>query len=256
MILPADGAVLVGADTWLGTAVATDLAQFAMQLVGEVSSGRRRGRGGTRPRSGRRSRRRRGRAGRNRERPHRRTGTDPASARSRQQAECLTVHAPTVPTHALQIATLGAHAFAVMVDNDRLRAADLRRRAEVAFITGASDLLAQSLEIDLTMALVPRLFVPRLGEWCAVLRCFDDGPPVVVSATHARETQTVAVRHALDLAAEQARAGRRAQSGPAQHAVDGARRRGGAADRARTATRRAGGRSSAWPPARQPTSWR
>jgi serine phosphatase RsbU (regulator of sigma subunit) len=86
-----------------------------------------------------------------------------------------------------------------MVDNDRLRAADLRRRAEVAFITGASDLLAQSLEIDLTTALVPRLFVPRLGEWCAVLRCIDGGPPEVVAATHAQEAQTNAVRRALDV---------------------------------------------------------
>ena len=33
-----DGAVLAGPDTWLGTSVATDLAQFAMQLVGEVSA--------------------------------------------------------------------------------------------------------------------------------------------------------------------------------------------------------------------------
>ncbi len=196
----ADGAVLVGADTWLGTAVASDLAQFAMQLVGEVSAAageavvelvldRADGRGDVEVA-------RAGTTNNDTDEPVRipLPLAPPAGG-------VLTVHMPTVPTHALQIATLGAHAFAVMVDNDRLRAADLRRRAEVAFITGASDLLAQSLEIDLTMALVPRLFVPRLGEWCAVLRCFDDGPPVVVSATHARETQTVAVRRALDLAA-------------------------------------------------------
>jgi phosphoserine phosphatase RsbU/P len=198
--LATDGAVLAGADTWLGTAVATDLAQFAMHLVGEVSAAaggavvelalnRADGRG---------------------EVEVARAGT--ANNRTEEAVRIplplappaggmLTVRMPSVPTHALHIARLGAHAFSVMVDNDRLRAADLRRRAEVAFITGASDLLAQSLEIDLTMALVPRLFVPRLGEWCAVLRCFDDGPPVVVSATHARETQTVAVRRALDLAA-------------------------------------------------------
>ena len=198
--LVGDAAVLSGADTWLGTAVATDLARFAMQLVGEVSAAageavvelvldRADGRGGV-------ELARAGTANNHTADPVRipLPLAPPAGG-------MLTVRSATVPTQALQIATLGAHAFAVMVDNDRLRAADLRRRAEVAFITGASDLLAQSLEIDLTMALVPRLFVPRLGEWCAVLRCFDDGPPVVVSAAHARETQTVAVRRALDLAA-------------------------------------------------------
>jgi phosphoserine phosphatase RsbU/P len=197
-LVTADGAVLVGADTWLGTAVATDLAQFATRLVAEVSAeagdaavelvlDRADGRGGVEV----------ARAGTPRDQAVEPVRIPLPLAPPAHGA--LTVRTGTVPPHARQIATLGAHAFAVMVDNDRLRAADLRRRAEVAFITGASDLLAQSLEIDLTMALVPRLFVPRLGEWCAVLRCFDGGPPVVVSATHTRETQTVAVRRALDL---------------------------------------------------------
>lgn len=111
----------------------------------------------------------------------------------------LTVHTAALGPTARDVAELGAQAFAIMVDNDHLRTADLRRRAEVAFITGASDLLAQSLEIDLTTALVPRLFVPRLGEWCAVLRCIDGGAPQVVAATHAQENQTPLVRRALDL---------------------------------------------------------
>jgi serine phosphatase RsbU (regulator of sigma subunit) len=195
----AEGAILVGAETWLGTAVATDLAQFAKQLVGEVSAAadaavelvldRADGRGDIEV----------ARAGGAKDQTAEPVRIPLPLAPPAHGA--LIVRAATFPPHARQIALLGAHAFAIMVDNDRLRAADLRRRAEVAFITGASDLLAQSLEIDLTMALVPRLFVPRLGEWCAVLRCFDDGPPVVVSAAHAREAQTVAVRHALDLAA-------------------------------------------------------
>jgi phosphoserine phosphatase RsbU/P len=203
-----DGAVLVGADSWLGGAVAADLAQFATRLAGEVSAAagdaavditldRADGRGEVEV----------ARAGSNHRTGALETGAEQTAEPVRIPLPLappahgwLAVHSETIPTHALPIATLGAHAFAVMVDNDRLRAADLRRRAEVAFITGASDLLAQSLEIDLTMALVPRLFVPRLGEWCAVLRCFDDSPPVVVSATHAREAQTVAVRRALDLA--------------------------------------------------------
>lgn len=197
-----DGAALAGADSSLATVAAMDVAQFATQLVGEVSAAvgeaavalvldRADGRGAVEV----------ARAG-----SANNHTADPVRIPlplAPPAGGMLTVRGSAVSAHALRIATLGAHAFAVMVDNDRLRAADLRRRAEVAFITGASDLLAQSLEIDLTRALVPRLFVPRLGEWCAVLRCFDDGPPVVVSATHARETQTATVRRALDLAANQ-----------------------------------------------------
>jgi serine phosphatase RsbU (regulator of sigma subunit) len=113
----------------------------------------------------------------------------------------MTIEATVLPDAVRRVVELGVQAFGAMVDNDRLRSADLRRRAEVAFITGASDLLAQSLEIDLTTALVPRLFVPRLGEWCAVLRCFDGGPPQVVTATHAQEAQTAHVRARLEMPA-------------------------------------------------------
>ena len=86
---------------------------------------------------------------------------------------------------------------ALLAENDRLRRADLRRRATLTFMAEASELLAQSLDINLTIALIPRLVVPRLGEWCAVLQ-FDDGAdPAVVSAAHSSELAIGALRTAL-----------------------------------------------------------
>jgi serine phosphatase RsbU (regulator of sigma subunit) len=187
------------AETWVGEPVAAELVQFATRLVAELSAMT----GGAAVEL-------------RLDRADGRGDQDVAHAGAQTHIQSpvrvplplappahgrLAIHAESLPEHAHQIAVLAAHAFAVMVDNDRLRSADLRRRAEVVFITGASELLAQSLEIDLTTALVPRLFVPRMGEWCAVLRCLDDGPPQVVTATHAREAQTAAVRRALDMPA-------------------------------------------------------
>lgn len=100
-------------------------------------------------------------------------------------------------SHARQLAELCAGSIGLMLDNDRLRAADLRRRASLTFTVEASDLLAQSLDIELTTALIPRLIVPRLGEWCAVYR-FDDDQLTLAAATHADEPATAALLAALD----------------------------------------------------------
>jgi sigma-B regulation protein RsbU (phosphoserine phosphatase) len=188
----------VGADAWLDRDGAPDLARFAGQLVAELSAAAGAAVVLTLDRADGRGEIEIARAGA----PN--AGDTPVLLPLPLAPPVrgdLAVYADVPAGPVRQLATLGARATAVIVDNERLRAADLRRRAEVAFITGASDLLAQSLEIDLTMALVPRLFVPRLGEWCAVLRCFDGGVPEVVSATHAREAQTAVIRHALDLPA-------------------------------------------------------
>jgi len=88
----------------------------------------------------------------------------------------------------------------LLAENERLRRADLRRRASLTFMAEASELLAQSLDIDLTIALIPRLVVPRLGEWCAVLQFGDGGDPEVVSVAHSVESEIGVLRAALDAA--------------------------------------------------------
>jgi len=73
-----------------------------------------------------------------------------------------------VQPHWAALAGLSAHRMAIGIDADLLRAADLRRRGWLTFLAEASELLAQSLDVELTLALVPQIVVPRLGEWCAV----------------------------------------------------------------------------------------
>ncbi len=90
--------------------------------------------------------------------------------------------------YAQVVAQLAADRLGLTLENDRLRDADLRRRSWLTFLAEASELLAQSLDVDLTMALIPRLLVPRLGQWCAVYAVDDWDQPRLASATHVDET--------------------------------------------------------------------
>uniref|UniRef100_UPI001C85B889 SpoIIE family protein phosphatase n=1 Tax=Paractinoplanes polyasparticus TaxID=2856853 RepID=UPI001C85B889 len=89
--------------------------------------------------------------------------------------------------YAQPLATLVAERFSLHLENDRLRRADLRRQTWLTFLAEASELLAQSLDVNLTMALIPQLVVPRLGQWCAVHTTDAWGRLQLAAATHADE---------------------------------------------------------------------
>ncbi|MDI6100686.1 SpoIIE family protein phosphatase [Actinoplanes sp. NEAU-A12] len=97
--------------------------------------------------------------------------------------------------YALALATMVAERFALHLENDRLRRADIRRQTWITFLAEASELLAQSLDVNLTMALIPQLVVPRLGQWCAVHTTDAWGRLQLAAATHADES-TLAQLHA------------------------------------------------------------
>ncbi|WP_240669933.1 SpoIIE family protein phosphatase [Actinoplanes solisilvae] len=90
--------------------------------------------------------------------------------------------------YAQPLATLVAERFSLHLENDRLRRADLRRQTWLTFLAEASELLAQSLDVNLTMALIPQLVVPRLGQWCAVHTTDAWGRLQLAAATHADES--------------------------------------------------------------------
>ncbi|AGZ38547.1 putative magnesium/manganese-dependent protein phosphatase [Actinoplanes friuliensis DSM 7358] len=90
--------------------------------------------------------------------------------------------------YAQPLATIVAERFSLHLENDRLRRADLRRQTWLTFLAEASELLAQSLDVNLTMALIPQLVVPRLGQWCAVHTTDAWGRLQLAAATHADET--------------------------------------------------------------------
>jgi phosphoserine phosphatase RsbU/P len=86
------------------------------------------------------------------------------------------------------LAAIVAERLSLHLENDRLRRADVRRQAWLTFLAEASELLAQSLDVNLTMALIPQLVVPRLGQWCAVHTTDAWGRLQLAAATHADET--------------------------------------------------------------------
>ncbi|WP_433355740.1 SpoIIE family protein phosphatase [Micromonospora saelicesensis] len=109
----------------------------------------------------------------------------------------LTVHRPyageleldAAPSaYAQPLAVLTAERLSLHLENDRLRRADVRRQVWLTFLAEASELLAQSLDVDLTMALVPQLVVPRLGQWCAVHTTDEWGRLRLAAASHADES--------------------------------------------------------------------
>ncbi|HEY1174941.1 MAG TPA: SpoIIE family protein phosphatase [Phytomonospora sp.] len=95
------------------------------------------------------------------------------------------------------LATLSADRMALTIEADRLRAADVRRRSWLTFLAEASELLAQSLNVDLTLALVPQIMVPRLGEWCTLWVADEWGELKPAAGTHREESQWPVVKRLL-----------------------------------------------------------
>jgi phosphoserine phosphatase RsbU/P len=89
--------------------------------------------------------------------------------------------------YAQPLATIVAERFSLHLENDRLRRTDLRRQTWLTFLAEASELLAQSLDVNLTMALIPQLVVPRLGQWCAVHTTDAWGRLQLAAVTHTDE---------------------------------------------------------------------
>ncbi|MGC1209886.1 MAG: SpoIIE family protein phosphatase [Micromonospora sp.] len=89
--------------------------------------------------------------------------------------------------YARPLAALAAERLSLHLENDRLRRADVRRQAWLTFLAEASELLAQSLDVELTMALIPQLVVPRLGQWCAVHTTEEWGRLRLAASSHADE---------------------------------------------------------------------
>jgi sigma-B regulation protein RsbU (phosphoserine phosphatase) len=99
--------------------------------------------------------------------------------------------------YAQPLAAIVAERVALHLENDRLRRTDLRRQTWLTFLAEASELLAQSLDVNLTMALIPQMVVPRLGLWCAVHTTDAWGRLQLAAATHADETALAQLHETL-----------------------------------------------------------
>lgn len=97
-----------------------------------------------------------------------------------------------------ELTELIAGRIALTAESQWLREVDQHRRAWTTYLVEASELLGQSLDLDLTVALVPQLLVPRLGTWCAVLLPDPSRRLHLAAIAHADEDRLPDLRAVLD----------------------------------------------------------
>ncbi|HVE62865.1 MAG TPA: SpoIIE family protein phosphatase [Mycobacteriales bacterium] len=102
--------------------------------------------------------------------------------------------------HDRGLAQLAGDRMVLAVTGTRLRDADQRRRGWLGFLAEASDLLAGSLDVQLTLSLVAQLVLPMLGEWSAVYLLDDRGEAALSAVRHVDERQADELRVRLSSA--------------------------------------------------------
>lgn len=100
-----------------------------------------------------------------------------------------------------ELAELAALRIALSIESDYLHKADRRRRDWMAYLADTSQLLGQSLDVGLTITVVPQILVPRLGQWCAVHLVGGEQGLELAALTHANEELIPELRSALTLSA-------------------------------------------------------
>ncbi|GAA3746016.1 hypothetical protein GCM10022205_36090 [Spinactinospora alkalitolerans] len=88
----------------------------------------------------------------------------------------------------------GADRIALPVERARLAQVELARRASLSFLAEASDLLAGTLDEEMTAALAAQLTTSRLGSWCVVHTTTELGTSRLMYATHRNENSTDVLR--------------------------------------------------------------
>ncbi|MBA3489238.1 MAG: SpoIIE family protein phosphatase, partial [Longispora sp.] len=86
-------------------------------------------------------------------------------------------------------------------ETSSLPAAPPQRLDWLSFLSETSELLAQSLDAELTLALIPQLVVPRLGDWCAVHTADQSGTLILATWLHRDEPSLPLLRDQLREAA-------------------------------------------------------
>jgi sigma-B regulation protein RsbU (phosphoserine phosphatase) len=98
---------------------------------------------------------------------------------------------------AVEIAGLTAQRIALAVESVSAREAERKRWSWLSHLAEASELLAQSLDVELTAAIVPQIMVPRLGRWCAVHLLDQHDGLTLRALTHVDETALPGLKASL-----------------------------------------------------------
>lgn len=110
-----------------------------------------------------------------------------------------TLRLASVPRSApAELAEVTAQRIALAVESEWLRGAERRRQTWLTYLADTSELLGQSLDVGLTVTVIPHVAVPRLGEWCAVYLPGPTGKPRLAALSHADERALGELREALE----------------------------------------------------------
>lgn len=90
-----------------------------------------------------------------------------------------------------------ADSLALPADRARLQTSDRERRGWLTFVAEAGDLLAHSLDQEMTMAITGQIVVPRLATWCAVYLDDEREAPVLQQVWHQDERAVEGLRSVL-----------------------------------------------------------
>ncbi len=93
---------------------------------------------------------------------------------------------------------LAAERLSLLAAEHGVTRAEQQREAELDYLAEATELLAGSMNVALTLTLASQIVVPRLADWCAAFAVDDRGRPRRVTATHRREDRIDAVQELLD----------------------------------------------------------
>ncbi|HET6817267.1 MAG TPA: ATP-binding SpoIIE family protein phosphatase [Mycobacteriales bacterium] len=110
----------------------------------------------------------------------------------------LTVHLPALPTDNDDcFLELAAERLSLLAAEHGVVRAEQQREAELDYLAEATELLAGSMNVALTLTLATQIVVPRLADWSAAFVVDDRGRPRRVTATHRREDRIDAVHELL-----------------------------------------------------------
>jgi serine phosphatase RsbU (regulator of sigma subunit) len=111
---------------------------------------------------------------------------------------------------------LAAERLSLLAAEHGVTRAEQQREAELDYLAEATELLAGSMNVALTLTLASQIVVPRLADWCAAFAVDDRGRPRRITATHRREDRIDAVHELLENDKEVREAVRLAATGTAQ----------------------------------------
>lgn len=93
--------------------------------------------------------------------------------------------------------TVAAERLALLASEHGISHAERERAASLDYLSEATEILASSLSVSLSLTLVAQIVVPRIGDWCAIYSVDEHGAARRVTTNHKMEDRIDALNEAL-----------------------------------------------------------